>query len=227
MSIVNGGATKRITKTVNLQWLFDSFEVVLFKYLNVLYPLRSIQEQLSKELKIMGFSGNIHGCIVDVDYYHHIKVDPVESSIEFYYSPLFGVVQILPTFRDVLLSKRNNLIFNERISEDEYNSIVLKFDNLCGKSTCLLNVIGNNNLLEWNESDKSNLYERELIEVSRKEGFYGLSRKVNPLQRLFSKRVLRSFDVRLAEIQPENVDAVQKSNRTFLSEHNNSEKEQA
>ena len=40
--------------------------------------------------------------------------------------------------------------------------------------------------------------------MSRKTGAYGVSRAVNPLQRLFSGHVLRDFDLRLIEIEDEN-----------------------
>ena len=38
--------------------------------------------------------------------------------------------------------------------------------------------------------------------ISRSDSIYGLSRRINPLQRLFDGHVLRSFDVQLAETPP-------------------------
>ena len=51
------------------------------------------------------------------------------------------------------------------------------------------------------ESEDSSENESALQIVSRTEGMYGVSRKVNPLQRLFSGHVLREFDLRLTETE--------------------------
>ena len=39
----------------------------------------------------------------------------------------------------------------------------------------------------------------ELQYVSRTEGAYGVSKRIQPLQRLFSSHILRDFDLRLVE----------------------------
>ncbi len=57
ISIVNGGMTKRISLNTNINWIYDNFNIVVNKYLAVLEPLRMVQEQISRELKRLGFRG--------------------------------------------------------------------------------------------------------------------------------------------------------------------------
>ena len=58
----------------------------LNKYLQALLPLRNIQNELSNELINLGLSDEIHGCIVDVDWYNHIYVNPVDLTITGYFA---------------------------------------------------------------------------------------------------------------------------------------------
>lgn len=55
------------------------------------------------------------------------------------------------------------------------------------------------NLLETENYEVEDISQRVEEFVSRKEGMYGVSRKISPLQRLFTGRVLRDFDLRLTE----------------------------
>lgn len=79
-SIVNGGKTKRVSTHRDIKWAHDNFDTVVSKYLAALAPLRERQEQVSGELKRLGFSGNIHGLIVDVNFSHHIMVNPADET---------------------------------------------------------------------------------------------------------------------------------------------------
>ena len=39
---------------------------------------------ISKVIKSIGGDGSIHGCIVDIDYYNHIYINPVDGKITEY-----------------------------------------------------------------------------------------------------------------------------------------------
>lgn len=192
ISIVNGGTTKKITSNTDLKWICENFDIVLAKYLQLLLPLRSAQEEVSKELQMLGLSGQIHGIIVDIDYFHHIMVNPIDGTIRFYYSPKPGWIQYLDTFEDVVNSLEEYSSYRIR-DKQQYKEMLQRKD-------CLLTMIAKDYMIGSEElSGKIIKSDGSLQVVSRKEGAYGVSRKVNPLQRLFSGRVLRDFDLRLTE----------------------------
>lgn len=206
--IVNGGKIKKITTSPNLSWICENFDVVLIKYLQLLTPLRIAQEKISEELKDLGLSGTIHGTIVDIDFYHHIMVNPLDGTIVFYYSPYFGLVQNLDTFEDVIKSL-----------EDKNSSLLVdkeKYQHKIQTGNCLLSQITTNYLIaDYREDNSPVERENPLQTVSRCEGAYGISRKVNPLQRLFDGRVLRDFDIRLTETKQESHRTKSLLNRRF------------
>lgn len=200
ISIVNGGSTKKISKSTDLQWLYDNFETVLCRYLQVLTPLREYQEQISSELKQLGFSGTIHGCIVDIDYYHHIMLNPIDGTITYYYSPSFGLIRTLDSFDNVIdsIESRDK---EHSITVQEYKKLKNEYNKNKTDKNYTLGLKTNSNLLDLSEN-KPIVYGEDIQTVSRSEGMYGLSRRINPLQKLFSGRVLRDYNSNLAKTEP-------------------------
>ncbi len=191
ISIVNGGKTSKLTNSTDIAWICQNFEAVLIKYIRLLLPLRKAQNELSKELQDMGLDGKIHGCIVDIDFYHHIMINPKDGSCVYYYSPIFGEVQELNSFSKVIDSLA---IHNYQLDIENVKSVYLAQSE---RADYLLNMISNGVFIET--SDMNSIEQKEEIySVSRSEGAYGVSRKVSPLQRIFTGHVLRDFDLRLA-----------------------------
>lgn len=189
ISIVNGGKTQRIALNKNIDWIYSNFNVVVNKYLAALEPLRAVQNQLSRELKHLGFTGTIHGLIVDIDYYNHIMVNPLNCSITFYYSKEFGSVREFESFQKQLEFMDNVGLIGANYNHPKIEAFLRGSE----KSTTECDALalrGNTMLVSSENSTISD----ETMEVSRRDGAYGASRIINPLQRLFTGHVLRSFD---------------------------------
>lgn len=185
ISIVNGGKTKKIALSQNIEWIYNNFNVVVQKYIKILEPLREMQVQISNELKKVGFRGTIHGLIIDIDFYNHIMVNPIDGSVAFYYSPLFGQVQQFESFYEQLKFMGCTSLL-EKLKSDIKNNMPV--------------VSAANELIKVKNCTVSN----ELLTVSRTDGAYGVSRAVSPLQRLFTGHVLRDFDLSLMDSEDPN-----------------------
>ena len=219
ISIANGGKTKKLTKDTDIDWIVKNFSLVVSKYLRLLAPLRNVQTHLSKELRQLGLSGDIHGCIVDIDYYHHIMVNPTDGSIQFYYSPVFGIVKYLRSFSKVIESLHENskfslaeceqlqLQFTELSKKKRKNKELYYLKKITNKEFCNQALLtakpsdesGHNNFSPGKSKKELTSVDGELQYVSRTEGAYGVSKRIQPLQRLFSSHILRDFDLRLVE----------------------------
>lgn len=82
--LLNGGNRKRLIYKMdyyyeNLGKYGNSLKKIIEQYTNVL-------ESLSNEIKSIGGDGKIHGCIIDIDYYNHIYVNPFDGKIVPYYA---------------------------------------------------------------------------------------------------------------------------------------------
>lgn len=198
ISIVNGGVTKKLTTSIDISWICENFDIVVSKYLQMLLPLRKIQEELSRELKELGLDGTIHGLIVDIDFYHHIELNPIEGNMKFYFASMWGLKMDLNSFDDVIKSLEYHSF---GIEKRNYELIRKKYGEKTNSGGYLLGNVFSNNLLEAESYEVEDISQRVEQIVSRKEGMYGVSRKISPLQRLFTGRVLRDFDLRLTETE--------------------------
>lgn len=146
------------------------------------------------ELKRLGLSGEIHGTIVDIDFYHHIMVNPMDGTITFYYSPFLGLVQEMNSFKEVMKSLCDG---KENIKlRDKYNKMLNE-----DKANLLPSVKSHSPIKISGSTDAIIAKERNMASVDLSDGAYGVSRKISPLQHLFTGRVLRAFDLRLAETE--------------------------
>lgn len=196
--ILDGGKNKKITESTDIMWICDNFDIVLSKYLKSLLPLRRVQKKLSKELKELGLNGTIHGTIVDIDFYHHIMLNPYENSLKYYYSPQPGLIESLGSFDNVIKS-----LGRTGYSDEELRLIQQKYNSKAGQSGYLLSTMTDKSMIDTSlESDSFVVSNEPLQFVSRSEGMYGISRKVSPLQCLFEGHVLRNFDISLVETKP-------------------------
>lgn len=184
--ICQGGMIKIISKNGNIQYFYENFQFMLDIYKNAMQPFRNIQEQISKELRYLGFSGKIHGCIVDVDYYNHIMLNPYDGMTTFYYSPSFGEAQCFSSFKQMLKSSKDISLQGEysNMNKKKRKAITDKYNNSFEKGT---------NLLCMSDKElEEQIGEIEQIDISN--SLYPTSRKINQVQRIFSGKLLREWN---------------------------------
>ena len=71
-------------------------------------------KNVSNEIKLIGGDGTIHGCIVDIDFYNHLYVNPNDGKI----TPYFALSMVDKfIYKDVktLLKEKNKLLYNNYI----------------------------------------------------------------------------------------------------------------
>jgi hypothetical protein len=66
-------------------------------------------KHISSIIKSIGGQGSVHGCIVDIDFYHHIYLDPFDGNITAYYSPIFGTRRYFSSTEELLKKSLPNL----------------------------------------------------------------------------------------------------------------------
>lgn len=173
-----GGKTRSISKIKDIRYFDKYFDFVIVNYIKILKPYRDYQEQISFEVKRLGFSGKIHGCIIDIDFFNHIMVNPYDNSLTFYYSPEIGIVKPFKSFESLVgidkllknsknntLSAENETLLNSYIAMKNEGCLITKSSQVC--------------------DDEKYIY------ADLKHGIYALSARYYQLQRLFDANILR------------------------------------
>ena len=83
--ILNGGSIRKAGNHP-LEYFYEN----LIKYsasVNLfLSNYDRLQKQVSREVKQLGGDGRIHGCIVDIDFYNHLYINPLDGTITPYFA---------------------------------------------------------------------------------------------------------------------------------------------
>ena len=83
--IMNGGAIKSLSRS-NINYYYTNMEAQIAYIKTPLDKFEAIQKKISNDIKKIGGSGYIHGTIVDIDYYNHIYVNPIDLKMTPYYA---------------------------------------------------------------------------------------------------------------------------------------------
>ncbi|SCY32409.1 Calcineurin-like phosphoesterase [Pseudobutyrivibrio sp. AR14] len=187
IQICVGGRPKNITTITDINYIYNCFMIMVYQYVMALKPYRKFQEKISEEIKKLSIPssniGRIHGCIVDIDFTHHIMINPSGSGkITFYYSPFFGLVQEYENIERLLESveQKSPWLLDAKCL---YRDSKRRF--LEDKNNILLSLSSSNYIGELKD---------ELVSIDIAESIYPASAKLNQLQRLFTANILRDWD---------------------------------
>ncbi|MBQ7412387.1 MAG: metallophosphoesterase [Clostridia bacterium] len=84
LKLLDGGNVKNVGKT--LEYFYEKLSNYSASITMFLEDYQNSLENISKEIKFIGGEGRIHGCIVDVDFFNHIFVNPLDGTITCYYA---------------------------------------------------------------------------------------------------------------------------------------------
>ena len=133
MLILNGGSIKKAGKHTldyfyeNLVKYSKSVSLFLSKY-------DAYQKQVSSELKRIGADGTIHGSIVDIDFYNHLYLNPLDGTITPYFAYSMVDKYVYDNLPSLLKYERPKIYQNYQKlieqKEDASNALIVRSSNL-------------------------------------------------------------------------------------------------
>ena len=109
---------------------------------------------MASEVKSLGYCGDVHGCIVDLDFCNHIMINPLDQKVTFYNSPTMGFVKIFDNLENLITYMNNGYILNiekkkmlELIKIDIKNSVY----SILNYMRQIQRLFDSNILRDWNE----------------------------------------------------------------------------
>ena len=92
-SIVYKGRVNN-TQHKSLNYFYDNFLKIIDDVNTVYVPFREKLDMLSKSIREISpyEGGKIHGCIIDIDFFNHVMVNPMDGKLTFYYSEFYGQI---------------------------------------------------------------------------------------------------------------------------------------
>lgn len=117
--ILSGAATKKV-ENHPLKYFYDHLESYVKSIQSALNSYFNFQKEVSKEIKKIGGYGTIHGCIVDIDKYNHIYVEPLHNNLIYYFATNIKNVQEYSNLKKLL--KNNNKLLYDNLKKLKKNS---------------------------------------------------------------------------------------------------------
>ena len=91
--LLNGGIINKL-KNTDVNYYFQNMTKYGEAIKSNLKSYNAALKLIAEKVKLLGGDGTVHGCIIDIDFYNHIYLNPVDGSITPYYSPMFGAQQV-------------------------------------------------------------------------------------------------------------------------------------
>lgn len=172
--ILNGGSIEKL-KYDDINYYFNN----LLKFSNCVKELlkdyNAFVESISQSVKAIGGIGTIHGCIVDIDYFNHIYINPNDYKVTPYYATSIVNKYVYKDVSSLLIEHRKDLYKNYFKCNEE------------------------NQLLKANNKNLKSIEEAFLVEDT---GIYYESRIMKKLQYLINDNVVRIWDDQLIDTMP-------------------------
>lgn len=151
LKLLNGGSVKNVGKH-DINYFYEN----LVNYSNsvklFLESYEDYQKQISNEIKKIGGSGYIHGSIIDIDFYNHLYINPLDATITPYFAYSMNDKYVYTNLIS-LLKAHNKALYGNYIKLLEHGN---NNKNL---------IIFNNNLQESNK--KTFVPETDMYRISR------------------------------------------------------------
>ncbi len=110
LCILIGGQRKKLNRK-NVAYYFANMAQYVEKVRELIKPYQMVMQRLSEEVKRIGGTGRIHGCIVDIGFFTHIYVNPYDGRMTPYFAwditarkPFASVEKLLEKEEPQLLS---------------------------------------------------------------------------------------------------------------------------
>ena len=127
LSMLNGGALKKLDKK-DVNYYYDNMDSMIASIETPLKKYTAYQESIADEIRKIGGRGRIHGCIIDIDYYNHVYVNPVDMTIRSYWASDIINKLVYPTVPALLKAECPELYANylKLIEGENSNPLTVK-----------------------------------------------------------------------------------------------------
>lgn len=85
LHLLVGGSIRNLEKQ-DLGYYFENLHLYVDAIRFLFAPYVAALGKISEEVRNIGGDGYIHGCIVDIDWFNHIYLDPLDGKASFYYA---------------------------------------------------------------------------------------------------------------------------------------------
>lgn len=122
--VLNGGRSNKAKKNLSLEYFFENMAIYGQSIKAFTKKYFDFQKRVAVAVKAFGGDGKIHGAIVDIDYYCHVYVNPLDSTLTPYFAENMVNKAVYPDICTLLFAKEKPL-YHHFIRQNEIGSTFL------------------------------------------------------------------------------------------------------
>lgn len=123
--ILNGGAVKKLEHN-DLNYYFDRMVYYADAVKQAFKEYHTAIKSISNNIKLIGGTGTVHGCIVDIDFYDHVYLNPTDGTVTPYYAQSIDQKFTYDDISILLKKKRPDLYSNyEKLIQNNVGDTVM------------------------------------------------------------------------------------------------------
>lgn len=107
-SIMNGGALRKLN-IQSINYYYERMDSVILSLQTPLNKYSAFQISIAEQIKKFGGDGSIHGCIIDIDFFNHVYVNPIDLKVTGYWAKNIIKKVIYPSIPELLKDRAPNL----------------------------------------------------------------------------------------------------------------------
>lgn len=81
--ILHGGSKQKLPNK-NIDYYYENMDVLAEQLLSSFQGFEDRIHEISKQVKMLGGDGKIHGCIIDIDFFNHLYLNPFDGTLTAY-----------------------------------------------------------------------------------------------------------------------------------------------
>ena len=124
--LLNGGSV-RVLKNQNIDYYYETMDLLSLAINKAMQNYNDTLKDISKSIRSIGGDGRIHGCIVDIDWFNHIYLNPYDGKVSYYYATSMVDKHVYNSLKSLLSHHNEKLLenFESQESNDNKLSIIL------------------------------------------------------------------------------------------------------
>jgi len=171
--LLKGGRTSKL-KIMEIDYYYNKIDLYTYGVNLILKEYNAALKKISNKVKKFGGSGKIHGCIIDIDFFNHIYLNPSDGSVTPYYATSMIDKYTFPNVSSLLKNTSPKLFKNYcKYLEENNNEEVLNVNNIVSN--------------------------KQLSSYFPNTNIYKPSRTLKSLQYLTEQHVIRNWDETILE----------------------------
>lgn len=120
--LLNGGAV-RVLKNQDINYYYETMDILSLAINQAMKNYNNTLKEISKSIRSIGGDGRIHGCIVDIDFFNHIYLNPYDGKVSYYYATSIIDKHVYNSLKSLLSHHNKKLLENYESKNNTENNL--------------------------------------------------------------------------------------------------------